>query len=75
MCLAVPARIIELEDMLSTVDISGVNRKVSMMLLPDAVVGDYVLVHAGFAIQKVDEAEAKQTMELLKELAGYDDKQ
>jgi hydrogenase expression/formation protein HypC len=68
MCLAVPAKIIKTEDMLATVEIGGVTRPVSLMLLPEAVVGDYVLVHAGFAIQKVDEEEARRTAELLKEL-------
>ena len=73
MCLAVPAKIVEKVDMLATVDVSGVTRKVSLMLVPEAEVGDFVLVHAGFAIQKVDEEEAVRTMELLKELAGYDE--
>jgi hydrogenase expression/formation protein HypC len=68
MCLAVPAKIIDRQDMMATVEVSGVIRKVSMMLLPDAKVGDYVLVHAGFAIQTVDEEEARRTLELLEEL-------
>jgi hydrogenase expression/formation protein HypC len=73
MCLAVPAKIIDRVDMLATVDISGVTRKISLMLLPEAKVGDFVLVHAGFAIETIDEEEAKKTMDLLKELAGYDE--
>lgn len=68
MCLAIPARIINKIDLLATVEISGITRDVSLMLLPDADIGDYVLVHAGFAIQLVDEAEAIRTAELLKEL-------
>jgi hydrogenase expression/formation protein HypC len=72
MCLAVPAKIVDRVELLATVDISGVTRKVSLMLLPDAEVGDFVLIHAGFAIQKVDEEEAKRTMELLKELMEHD---
>lgn len=68
MCLAVPARIIEKIDLLATIEIGGITRQVSLMLLPEATVGDFVLVHAGFAIQLVDEAEAKRTAELLKEL-------
>ena len=71
MCLAVPAKIIDRVDMLATVDISGVTRKISLMLLPEAQIGDFVLVHAGFAIQTIDEEEAAKTLELLKELAGY----
>lgn len=73
MCLAVPAKIIDRVDMLATVEINGVTRKVSLMLLPEAQVGDFVLVHAGFAIQTIDEEEAKKTMELLKELTGCDE--
>jgi hydrogenase expression/formation protein HypC len=73
MCLAVPAKIIDRQDMMATVEVSGVTRKVSMMLLPDAKVGDYVLVHAGFAIQTVDEEEARRTLELLEELAEHEE--
>ncbi|TWH45188.1 HypC/HybG/HupF family hydrogenase formation chaperone [Sporomusa sp. KB1] len=72
MCLAVPAKIIERSEFLGTVDISGVTREVSLMLLPDAVVGDYVLIHAGFAIQTIDEEEALRTLELFKELEQYE---
>jgi hydrogenase expression/formation protein HypC len=73
MCLAVPAKIIDRQDMMATVEVSGVTRRVSMMLLPDAKVGDYVLVHAGFAIQTVDEEEARRTLELMEELAGHEE--
>jgi len=73
MCLAVPAQIIKLQDMLATIEIKGVTRQASIMLVPEAKVGDYVLVHAGFAIQLVDQEEAERTMELLKELAQYED--
>ncbi len=72
MCLAVPARVLEREDFLATVEMNGVTRKVSLMLLPDAVVGDWVLVHAGFAVQTIDEADAKVTLDLLKEIADYE---
>lgn len=72
MCLAVPAKIIERSEFLGTVDISGVRREVSLMLLPDVAVGDYVLIHAGFAIQTIDEEEALRTLELFKELEQYE---
>lgn len=72
MCLAVPAKIIARRDFLGTVDISGVTREVSLMLLPEAAVGDYVLIHAGFAIQSIDEQEALRTLELFKELEQYE---
>lgn len=71
MCLAVPAKIVERNGLMATVDISGVTRQVSLMLLPEAVIGDYVLIHAGFAIQGIDEEEALRTLELFKELEQY----
>lgn len=71
MCLAVPGKVVEIVDMLATVDISGVTRQVSLILLPDAKIGDYVLVHAGFAIQAIDEDEAQKTLALFKELEMY----
>lgn len=71
MCLAVPGKVIEIEDLLATVDISGVTRKISLMLLPETKVGEFVLVHAGFAIQAIDEEEVKKTLELFKELEQY----
>lgn len=73
MCLAVPGKIIDLQDMLATVEIGGVTRKISIMLLPETKVGEFVLVHAGFAIQAIDEEEAKKTLELFKELEQYAD--
>ena len=54
MCLAYPAEVVSIEGMLATVELEGVRRRVSLMLLPETKVGDYVLVHAGFAMQTVD---------------------
>ena len=71
MCVAVPAQIVEREDMLATVDVGGVQRQVSMLLLPEAQIGDYVLIHAGFAMQQIDEEEAKLTWSLLQEMAEH----
>jgi hydrogenase expression/formation protein HypC len=66
MCLAIPARIVSAdENRMAEVDIMGVTRKVSLDLVPTAQADDYVLVHAGFAIQVIDEADAKETLELL----------
>lgn len=74
MCLAIPAKIADLEeDGLATVDILGVTRRISVDLTPQAAVGDYVLVHAGFAIEVVDQQFAEETIDLIKqfpELAG-----
>ncbi|MBZ5589873.1 MAG: HypC/HybG/HupF family hydrogenase formation chaperone [Acidobacteriia bacterium] len=70
MCLAVPMRLVELQETLGIAEIDGVRREVSLMLQPEAKVGDYVLVHAGYAIGLVDEAEANATLELLRQVAG-----
>lgn len=69
MCLAIPAKIIKIEDNVATIDIDGVQREVSLLLLEDAMVGEYVIVHAGFAIQRIDEAAAMETLNLLREAA------
>ncbi len=68
MCLAFPAKIVAIKDTLATVEKSGVKRDASLMLLPDAKVGDYVLIHAGFAMQVVDEEEVKLRDEILNNL-------
>ena len=70
MCLAVPAKIVEKKDFLAVVDISGVQRQVSLMLLPEAAVGDFVLVHAGFAMQVIEAEDAKRTDEMLRVMRG-----
>ena len=58
------------KDMVATVEVEGIRRDISLMLLPEANEGDYILMHAGFAIQVIDEEEAKITTELLKEVLG-----
>jgi len=69
MCLAIPSEIVEMRDKMATIDVSGVRREVSLLLLPEeAAVGDYVLVHAGFAIQKIDREAAEEAMKLIKEI-------
>lgn len=68
MCLAIPAKVVQLnEDGLAQVDLLGVGREVSLDLTPQAQVGDYVLVHAGFAIEVVDQQYAQETIDLIKE--------
>ena len=67
MCLAIPSKIIHLDNDMATTDVDGVQRQASFLLLGDAVVGDYVTVHAGFAIHKIDEATALETLKFLKE--------
>lgn len=70
MCLAIPSKIVKIEDSLATIDVDGVKRIVSILLLEDARVGDYVIVHAGFAIHKIDETAARESLELLREMAS-----
>ena len=69
MCLAIPAQIKSIDGFEAEVEIGGVGRTISVMLTPDAKVGDYVYVHTGFAISVVDEAEALESLRLLQELA------
>jgi len=73
MCLAIPARIVDIKDGMGTIDMDGTKRQVSLLLLSDASVGDYVIVHAGFAIHKIDETEAMESLKLLREMAGMVD--
>ena len=69
MCLAIPAIIVNIEDGMGTVDMAGVQKKVSLILLEDAQVGDYVIVHAGFGIHKIDEEVAMESLRILREAA------
>lgn len=74
MCLAVPGRIASIqENLMATVDIAGVTRVVSIDLVPEAKEGDWVLVHAGFALQIVDEEVAKETLDLLRSIPFFED--
>ncbi len=74
MCLAIPAQVQTLGDNnMAEVDIMGVSRHVSLDIVPDAKVGDWVLVHAGFAIQIVDEDYANETLEILKQMSIVED--
>ena len=73
MCLAIPARIVELEADRAVVDAMGNRWKAKTTLLPEAKLGDLVLVHAGFAISLVDEEEAKKTWQLIAEIDEFDD--
>ncbi len=69
MCLAIPMELMERGEYDGEVELNGVRRKVSLMLLPEAEVGEFLLIHAGYAIGKVDAEEAKETIALLEELA------
>ena len=71
MCLALPMRIIAVDGTLATIATAGLEQRTSLMLVPEATVGDYVLVHAGFAISVLEEAEANETLELLREISAF----
>ena len=70
MCLAIPSKIIKIENNLGTIDVEGVTRETNLILIEDAKVGDYVIVHAGFAIRKIDEFEARESLKILRESAA-----
>lgn len=75
MCVAVPTKVVSVEDDTAVVDLSGARRAVSLLLMQDPIrVGDYVLVHAGFAIQKIEEDYAKETLELFNKMYGTEEK-
>ena len=67
MCLAVPGQVIKVDGTSARVSFSGVERQVQLELVPGVVDGDWVLVHAGFAIQRIDAQEARETLELLQQ--------
>lgn len=68
MCLAVPAQLVHINESIGTVQLTGVTRECSLLLVPEAKIGDWLLVHAGCAVQIVDEEEAKLTLEAFREL-------
>jgi hydrogenase expression/formation protein HypC len=67
MCLAIPARIISIKDHLATVDVDGVLRRADLTLVENARIGDYVIMHAGFAIDVMDERAGRESLALLRE--------
>ena len=75
MCLAVPARVVELEGDKAVADGMGNRWNVRTTLVPEVMIGDIVLIHAGYAISTIDEEEAKKTWELISELDEFQDKQ
>jgi hydrogenase expression/formation protein HypC len=74
MCLAIPALITSINDKEAEVEIGGISRHISLWLTPEAKVGDYVLVHTGYSINVLDQEQAKETLQLLREIAeGVED--
>ena len=68
MCLGVPGKVVSIKDDIAEVDFGGVSREVSLLICPDVMEGDYVLVHVGFAIQRLDKKEALETLRLFEEI-------
>jgi len=74
MCLGVPMQILEINDDMVVAEIDGVQREASLMMLGEpVVVGDYVIVHAGFAISRIDPAEAEETLRIMREIFKPED--
>jgi hydrogenase expression/formation protein HypC len=78
MCLAIPGKITEIyhknELQMAKIDFGGVAKEICLEFVPEAELGDYALVHAGFAISLMNEAEAQKNIELIQEVARFDDK-
>jgi hydrogenase expression/formation protein HypC len=78
MCLAIPSKIVKIEDNMATIDVDGVQREASLLLVDNPKVGDYVIVHAGFAINKINEEDALESLKVIREAVSLifdDDKQ
>ena len=71
MCLAIPALVTSIEGQLAEVEVGGTGRSISISLTPEVKIGDYVLLHTGYAISIIDQDEARETLELLKEIADH----
>jgi hydrogenase expression/formation protein HypC len=71
MCLAVVGRVVAINNDTAEANIMGVLREISVVLVPDVKIGEYVMIHAGFAINKIDEKEAKKTEEFIREIAEH----
>ena len=68
MCLAVPAQIKTIDGVIAQTDMAGTSVRASLLMTPDAKVGDYVLIHTGFAIQVLDEHEALETLKIFQDM-------
>ena len=77
MCLAVPGKIVDVWEehgtRMATVDFDGIRKEICLAYLPDAELGDYAIVHVGFAISKVDEASARETLQMFRDLGILDE--
>ena len=73
MCIAIPSKIVNIENEIGTIDVEGVQSKVSLHILDDVKVGDYVIVYTGFAIDKIDELEARRSLKTIREVFSLAD--
>jgi hydrogenase expression/formation protein HypC len=74
MCVGIPSKIVKIEDSMGLIEVLGAQREVSLLLLDEEVqIGDYVIVHAGFAIRKIQEEDAHENLELMKKMFGVED--
>ncbi len=73
MCLSIPGKVMSIENEIATVSVGGSEVQAGLQLLDDVRIGDYVLVHSGFALQKISEEEAARTLELIRELEDLAD--
>ena len=74
MCLAVPMKVVSMDGDTGFAEMSGMKRKISFMMLPDVKIGEYVIVHAGFAIEKLNQEEALRTLNIWQEIEEFDRK-
>ncbi|MBS9781267.1 MAG: HypC/HybG/HupF family hydrogenase formation chaperone [Gammaproteobacteria bacterium] len=75
MCLALPAQIIDIhEELTATINLAGIHKKISIELVPDVAVGDYVVVHVGYAIGKIEPEQAEQTLQLFEQMQANNKK-
>jgi len=74
MCLAIPAKVKSIDGVEAEVEVGGVSRKASIVLTPEAKVGDYVLLHTGYSINVIDEEEAQETLKIFQEIAEIEAK-
>ena len=70
MCLAIPAKIVEINGLMATVDVGGVRKEISLALVDDVAVDDYVIVHVGYALNRLDPEEADATLKLFQQIAA-----
>jgi len=77
MCLAVPGKVLEIHHtetpLMGNVDFAGVQKQICLEWVPEVKVGDYVIVHVGFALNTIDEQEAEETLRMLKQMGAFDD--